>query len=380
MDKSKEAVLILLDYSAAFDTINHDTFLKRLQNRYGISGQVFKWFASYFKNRAQYVSINDTLSKPHNPQEGVPQGSVIGPLSFTMYTAPLEDVISKHDLGKMVYADDTQIYIILDDNDRSLFIPRLEKCIVDIKQWSADNDLKLNDDKTEVLHITSRFRGQSPALHVQICDSLIAPVTNARNLGVIVQNDLQMNIFVNNICRSASYALYRIGQIRTFLDRKSTETLVHAFITCRLDQCNSLLYGLPDSLLSKLQRKQNSAARLVTLTRKREHISPILYELHWLPIKHRIIYKINLLTYKCIHGTAPIYLQELIHHYVPSRNLRSSSQSRLTSTVPSTQYGHRSFSVAAAEQWNNLPLNVKNSLTIGQFKKCLKTHLFTLAF
>ena len=187
-------------------------------------------------------------------------------------------------------------------------------------------------------------------------------------------------MFVNNICRSASYALYRIGQIRKFLDRKSTETLVHAFITCRLDQCNSLLCGLPDTLLSKLQRIQNSAARLVALTRKREHISPILYELHWLPIKYRIIYKINLLTYKCLHGTAPIYLQELIHQYIPSRNLRSSSQSRLTCIIPSTQYGHRSFSVAAAEHWNNLPLNVKNSLTIGQFKKCLKSHLFTLAF
>ena len=86
-------------------------------------------------------------------------------------------------------------------------------------------------------------------------------------------------------------------------------------------------------------------------------------------------------TYKCLHGTAPIYLQELIHQYKPSRNLRSSSQSHLKSTVPSKQYGHRSFSVAAAEHWNNLPLiNVKNSLTIAQFKKCLETHLFTLAF
>ena len=215
---------------------------------------------------------------------------------------------------------------------------------------------------------------------MNICDSLIEPVNSARNLGVIVQNDLKMDIFVTNICRSASYALYRIGQIRKFLDRKSTEILVHAFITCRLDQCNSLLHGLPESQIAKLQRIQNSAARLVTLTRKFDHITPILRELHWLPVKYRIMYKILLLTYKCLHGTAPIYLQELIQRYTPSRNLRSATQSRLTCSSSSTQYGQRSFSVCATELWNNLPLHVKNSETLIQFKTCLKTYLFTMAF
>ena len=99
-------------------------------------------------------------------------------------------------------------------------------------------------------------------------------------LGVMVQNDLKMDIFVKNICCSASFALYRIGQIRKFLDRKSTEMLVHAFITCRLDQCNSLLHGLPNSQIIKLQRIQNSAARLITLSRKHDYITPTLHDLH----------------------------------------------------------------------------------------------------
>ena len=131
--------------------------------------------------------------------------------------------------------------------------------------WSTANDLKLNGDKTEVLHITSRFRNSSSLPCVQICNSSIEPVESARNLGVIVQNDLKMDLFVNNICRSASFALYRFGQIRKFLDKPCTEMLVHAFITCRLDQCNSLLYALPESKIAKLQRIQNSAARLVSL-------------------------------------------------------------------------------------------------------------------
>ena len=122
--------------------------------------------------------------------EGFPQGSVLGPLSYTMHTAPLEDIINAHGCGRMIYADDTQVYIVLEEDERSSLIPNLEKCISDIKLWSTANHLKLNDEKTEVIHITSCFRNTSPLPCVQICDSLIEPVKSARNLGIIVQNDL----------------------------------------------------------------------------------------------------------------------------------------------------------------------------------------------
>ena len=381
VDQGDEAVLILLDYSAAFDTISHDVFLDRLRNRYGVSGTALNWFKTYFMNRSQSIVINDSLSKPHVPLEGVPQGSVIGPLSFTLYTAPLEDIIEAHGLGRMIYADDTQVYVVLKrDSDHSV-ITKLERCINDIKAWSTANDLKLNEDKTEVIHVTSRFRKSSHLPSVEIANVPIQPVKSARNLGVIFENDLRMDDYIKNICRSASYALYKIGRIRNFLDQKSTETLIHAFITCRLDQCNSLLYGLPDSHIAKLQRIQNSAARLVTRTRSCEHITPVLRELHWLPVTYRIMYKILVLTYKCIHELAPIYLQELIEEYKPSRNLRSSSQLNLVSTSVSTlSYGNRSFRKASAELWNRLPLNVKNCQTVNLFKTSLKTHLFKIAF
>ena len=186
---------------------------------------------------------------------------------------------------------------------------------------------------------------------------------------------------MKNICRFASYALYKIGRIRNFLDEKSIEILIHAFITCRIDQCNNLLYGLPDSHTSKLQRIPNSTARLVTRTRFHDHITPILQNLHWLPVRYCIMYKILILTYKCIHGLAPLYLQELIQEYKPTRNLRSSSKLSLVfATVSTLTYGHRSFSKASAELWNNHPMHVKNCKTLYQFKSSLKTHLFKVAF
>ena len=264
-----------------------------------------------------------------------------------------------------------------------LSLPNLKNvlCINDIKAWSTANDLKLNEDKTEVIHVTSRFRNSSYLPSVEIANVPIQPVKSARNLGVIFENDLMMDDYIKNICCSVSYALYKIGRIRNFLNPKSTETLIHAFITCRLDQCNSLLYGLPDSHIAKLQRIQNSAARLVTRTRSCEHITPVLRKLHWLPVIYRIKYKLLVLTYKCLHGLAPIYLQELIHEYKPPRQLRSSSQLNLVSTsVATLSYGNRSFQKASAELWNKLPFHIKNCQTVSQFKTCLKTHLFKLAF
>ena len=382
VDQGNEAVLILLDYSAAFDTISHNVFLDRLFHRYGVSGSALNWFKTYFTNRTQSVVINNSLSKPHVPIEGVPQGSVIGPLSFTLYTAPLEDIIEAHGFGRMIYADDTQVYVILkNDSDCTSIITKLERCINDIKAWSSANDLKLNEDKTEVIHVTSRFRKPSLLPFVNIADVPVQPVKSARNLGVIFENDLRMDTYIQNICRSASYALYKIGRIRNYLDEKSTETLIHAFITCRIDQCNNLLYGLPDSHIAKLQRIQNSAARLVTRTRFHDHITPVLQKLHWLPVRYRIMYKILILTYKCIHGFAPLYLQELIQEYKPTRNLRSSSKLNLISaTVSTLTYGHRSFYKASAELWNNLPMHVKSCRTVSLFKSSLKTHLFKVAF
>ena len=208
--------------------------------------------------------------------------------------------------------------------------------------------------------------------------STIATVETARNLGVTMDRFLTMSKHVSNICKAASFALHKIGTLRQFLSQAATEKLVHALIMPRIDFCNSLLYGLSDTQISRLQRIQNSAARLVKRTPVRQPISPILQELHWLPVKQRIKYKILLLTFQCLSGTAPSYLQELIRLYTPARNLRSSSKSILISpSVKTYFYGGRSFQSAAADLWNNLPESVKSVNTTEIFKRVLKTHLFT---
>ena len=146
---------MLLDLTAAFNTINHEILLQRLRNRYRVDGTVFHRFPSYLLNRSQSFVINGVQSEASSLHDGVPQGLVLGPLCFTMYTAPLEDIVSSHDgVELMVYADDTQLYMVFNPDESSTVIAQLEHCIQDVRNWMAVNKLKLNSTKTEILHIT----------------------------------------------------------------------------------------------------------------------------------------------------------------------------------------------------------------------------------
>ena len=210
----------------------------------------------------------------------------------------------------------------------------------------------------------------------------VSSSSSAKDLGVVFDTTLQMKQHMRNICRSASFGIYKIGKMRKYLDQSSTERLVHAFVTSRLDCNNSLLYGLPIGDIKSLQRVQNSAARLVTRNKRQDHITPILRKLHWLPVKNRILFKILLLTFKAKHQLAPKYLTELISDYTPatSVSLRSSSQ-HLLQPGPRTKticYGDRCFSVAAPHLWNRLPPTLRCVKSLPVFKSKLKTHLFNV--
>ena len=177
--------------------------------------------------------------------------------------------------------------------------------------------------------------------------------------------------------------LRKISQLRTILSKEAAIKLVCSFVTSRLDYCNSLFSNLPDEKINRLQQIQNHAARLVTKTRKREHVTPILKELHWLPVKHRIDYKIATITYLCLKDPDyPKYLTDLINEYVPFRSLRSTYKHQLV--LPRTKlktYGDRAFTYYSPYLWNNLGLfKLLESSSVDSFKRNIKTHLFNRAF
>ena len=247
--------------------------------------------------------------------------------------------------------------------------------------WATVNKLKINYSKTQVIHITPRHREYQPFPPLRIGNSLIQPVNSARNLGVTVDHHLDLKSHIRNMCQSGWYGIHKIGQLRKYLDQDSAEKLAHAFVTSRLDFCNSLLAGLPSSELGKLQHIQNAAARIVTRTKPRQHITPVLHNLHWLPVSARISFKVLLIMFKILKGDSPAYLQNLVRPYVPVRNLRSSTQNLFSQPrIRTKTYGERAFSWLGPSLWNALPEDVRNSPSINSFKRKLKTHLFMLHF
>ena len=384
-DKGLLSVLVLLDLSAAFDTVDHNILLRRLENDVGIKNSALNWFRSYLSDRLQFVHvIGQTLSRFSERERvscGVPQGSVLGPILFNLYMLPLGNIIRKHNINFHCYADDTQLYLSIKANESDQ-LAKLETCLRDIKSWMTHNFLMLNSNKTEVVIVGPKcLRENFPNVLIHLDDIVLNFSSDVRNLGVNFDQDLSFNSHIKSVSRTAFFHLRNIAKIRNFLSFKDAEKIIHAFVTSRLDYCNSLLSGCPNSSVRMLQLVQNAAARLLTRTGRREHISPVLASLHWLPIKFRIEFKILLITYKALHSQAPSYIEELIELYHPPRALRSEEAGLLvTRQVCKSRTGGRSFSYLAPLLWNNLPASVRGADTLSLFKSRLKTFLFEKAY
>jgi hypothetical protein len=177
------------------------------------------------------------------------------------------------------------------------------------------------------------------------------------------------------------FHLTLIGRIRKYLDVRSAKSIVHALVLSRIDYANSLIFGLPKSLLVKLQRVQNKAARLIVGVGKYEHISDHLRLLHWLPVEERVLFKTTLITFRCLNKTAPTYWSSHVKLYEPKGDLRSiHSRTIVAPSFKLGKYEGRSFTCAAPSVWNALPLSVRSETNQQQFKRRLKTHLFSNAY
>ncbi|KAG1925807.1 hypothetical protein F2P79_025291 [Pimephales promelas] len=356
-DSGSTSLLILLDLSAAFDTVDHHILLHRLQHFTGLSGTALKWFHSYLTDRTEYVALGDVKSRPHSVICGVPQGSVLGPTLFNIYMLPLGRVISKHGVNFHCYADDTQLYLqVTPSSSLSVTAARLSSCLKEIEAWMSENFLQLNGSKTEAIQTgTAHQLRSSPITSVSFFGHITPLSSSVINLGVKFDPHLSFDSHVTTICKTAFFHLRNISKLRPSLSLSAAEKLVHAFVSSRLDYCNALLIGIPGRSLQKLQYVQNSAARVLMGVRKHEHITPILRSLHWLPIQSHIEYKVLLQTHHCLHGVAPTYLTELLTP-ISSTRTRSGQQHRLV--MPRTRLktmGDRAFQVAAPCLWNALP-------------------------
>ena len=265
LDKGNISVLALLDFSSAFDTIDHPILAHRLHSDFGFTDTVLQWFSSYLTDRTHYVSLSNYCSAFTHVHSGVLQGSVLGPMLFTMYIKPLSAIIDSHSIIHLSFADDIQFHMSAPSDRISELLHSMQSCISDVKAWATANILKLNDNKTELMIVTSKRTKHLHSLptSITIGNAQIPFKKSVNNLGFTLDCHLTMNAHVTNIARTCYFELRRLASIRRFLTSTATATLVSAFALSRIDYCNSLLFGSTHDVTSHLQRIQNYAARII---------------------------------------------------------------------------------------------------------------------
>ena len=383
LDSKSAAVLIGLDLSAAFDTIDHGILIDRLRSTFGVSGTALAWVRSYLHSRTQFVKVNNEQSPVTTVNVGVPQGSVLGPFPFSVYVSPISDIISSFGVQYHQYADDTQLYAAVKSGKDTHSIKNLESCSCAVQDWFAQNGMLLNPDKSEVLLVATPSVAETFAegSGVAVAGSNIAFSVKLKSLGVTLDRTLSFDEHVRNVVKASNYHIKALRHVRPLLDKSIANTVACSIVATRLDYCNSLLYGTSKSNLVKLQHVQNTLARVVAGTRRREHITPVLKDLHWLPVEQRIQYKVALITHKVLTEKQPQYLTELVSAYEPPRQLRSSTQHLVArSHNARSKMGERCFSSAARSTWHMLPANLRELSNTRLFKSHLKTFLFNLVY
>ena len=284
------------------------------------------------------------------------------------------------------FADDLQLQMSAPPDRISELLHSMQSCICDVKAWATANMLKHNDNKTELMLVTSKRTKHFHDLPTSIAmgNAKIPFEQSMKNLGLTLDYHLTMNAHVTNIARICYFELRRLASIRRFLTSTATATLVSAFVLSRIDYCNSLLFGSTHDVTSYLQRIQNYAARVILCLPRSSSITTLLKSLHWLPVKARSTYKIACLCYHCHSCTAPSYVANMLHKK-PShtRNTRSSSYTMPLLNRPAhsmATLGDRSLSSASSSVWNSIPNDVRCAPSLSSFKSRLKTYLFRLVY
>ena len=383
IDKKTNVVLLLLDLSAAFDTISHKLLLKKLRSLYGITDTAIDWLQSYLQGRSFTVTVKNGTSDECQLEIGVPQGSILGPLLFIMYTKDLEQIVTNYGFSIHLYADDTQVYFAFDVHKDNPDMSAVKYCFLEIKKWMSLNFLKLNDSKTEFVDIGPYIS----SLHtLDLGELSICPVKKAKNLGFWFDDQLSLDAQINAVSQICYLNQRNLSRIGTKLSHELKVQLVHGNILCFLDYCNSVYSKLTEKNLQKLQKIQNNAVRFIYGLygkRRKEPISPYLKKLHFLPVRFRIKYKLCLLVFKCINDLAPEYLKELIFlREVKRRSSRLDNDFFLLKVPPCPNFNKSqgAFSYVGPKTWNDLPYFIRSMSSVNSFKTALKTHYFNIAF
>ena len=374
-DKNMPSVVLLLDLSAAFDTVDHEKLLFILEEEIGVTGVALQWFREFLTNRTQTVKIGDSLLEVALLLFGVVQGSILGPRLFNIYIRSVYKRVAPTKFEIVGFADDHQlIKQFLIQLKVTALGDDIRNCLDVIAEWMNEHFLCLNQTKTKILVVAPPAIKRKIIISGVILDeSCIRFVGSAKNLGVVIDSMLTFEEQIQKLVKTCFLTIRKLSKVRIYLSQNQLQVLVSSLVFSNLDYCNSLYYGLPAYTIKKLQHVQNCCARLVWKKGVpfNSSLDPIFQSLHWLKVRFRIIYKLLLMVYICLHGKAPQDLASMIRRSQLQRN------SKLQETKARSSYGDRAFSHVAPKLWNLLPNEISEEEDVMEFKKKLKSFLMT---
>ena len=384
METQKYTSIVSLDLSAAFETVNHKILLGILKSYFGISDHALACISSYLSKRKFLVQIGRQVSKTIELDYSVPQGSILGLILFNCYASTLMEIIPASEENFLSgYADDHAVIHSFSLNNKKIR-QHIAGDIDRIRNWMEENQLKMNDAKTEfnIIGTVSNLK-KNTLENIEIGDSLIHRTSKIKFLGVYLDENLSLKDHVQNRARKAHHNLRLIQNIRKYINIDTTKMLLSTLVLSQLDYVNSILSMAPATTIKPYQKIQNSAARVAYKKSKRDDAHTCLCELHWLPIKYRCTFKLLTVVFNTLQGNAPQYLKEKLQQKQFPRLTRKSTSSGITLDTPFNRrksLADRGFSYAAAKYWNDLLDHIKTAEDINKFKSLLKTHFFRLAF
>jgi hypothetical protein len=376
--------LVMLDLSSAFDTVDHGILFDRLERNFFIREGALKLIKSYLCSRTFSVVIDGHTGTQHDLNYGVPQGSILGPLFYLLYTREIETVVQQHGFKVHLYADDCSLYFPYKENENVEAEAKLSLCVNSIKAWMRKSFLKLNGEKTTIMLFQPNGKiVETRSICLKDGGKIIQAESTVKLLGVILGPSLNFSEFATKKIQTCNFHLSNLRAIKKSLPHNIRILLVTNLICSTMDYCNSLLIGSPKYVTDRLQKTLNDAVRFIFDVKRREHITPYLYKLHILPVVYRIKFKVCLVAFKIIRGMAPLYLADKTQTFQPmyDKPMRQGCErDELMFECNLSMIKSATWISKMMREWNQLPVELRFSRDIETFKAKLKRHYFELAF
>ena len=377
LDKSQITILILLDYSKAFDCANHRLILMKLKSL-GFHNEALAWIYSYLLDRKQKVKTDLGTSKWVNIKNGVPQGSILGPLLFLVLVSDLHKAISNGNYH--MYADDTQTYYHCKVANINSTITLINQDLARIQEFSENNCLNLNTSKSNYIIIGSahnlKKHNSMDIDPISINNKIIERKSCVKNLGVIFDETLSWNTNVNKLIAKAYFKLKQVSRFKNFLSKKSKITICETYVLSHFNHCDSVYINMAEFLKNKIQKVQNTCLRFIFCLKKYDHVSHCLVTLNSLNMDERRLLHGLTLFHKITKKLAPVYLCNRIKRHTDFHNYNTRNRNNIVIEHNTTAIRHKSFFPTFTKLYNSLveELDLKNK-SVVTFKSKLTKHL-----